>query len=230
VRKLLVLQLSLTAAIANSDVVFYGGDMDGRDRVLSSTMPGMDGMIFEDFVLPTNATISAIFGNYVHDDAIFTSAIFEIRSGMTAFNGGSVVASGFGQVTSVLTNRTGFDLTEYQVTLSGLNLNLAAGTYHVGMALDTTLGETFQVTTSGQDVNTAGDPNPPPTGSPIANGNAFYWSISQGQFYTPMEGILGTGTWDFSYGVETVVPEPTTFIVISGTLLMLALLRRRPKR
>ena len=81
-RKLLVLQLSLTAAIANSDVVFYGGDMDGRDRVLSSTMPGMDGMIFEDFVLPTNATISAIFGNYVHDDAIFASAIFEIRSGM----------------------------------------------------------------------------------------------------------------------------------------------------
>jgi hypothetical protein len=227
VRKLFLLQVALLVAAADSEVVFYGGDMDERARLLSSTMPSFDGVVYDDFALPTNATITTIFGNYVHDDATFTSAVFEIRTGMTAGNGGTVVASGFGQVTAVETNRIGFDLAEYQVTLAGLNLNLPAGTYHVGMALETTVGETFQVTTSGQDVVTTGDPNPPPTGTPLANGNAFYWSISQSLFYTPIEGILGTGTWDFSYGIEVLVPEPAPLIGIGGALFMLALLRRR---
>lgn len=229
-----VLALLTLAVASQAQTVFYGGDFDGRNALVSSRGTN-SGYSYDDFSLNTLTNVSSLFGNFLLNGgaAGFTlTADYEIRSGMTAGNGGTLISSGTGlTATRIATGRTGFGLTEYQYTISGLNLNLSAGTYFMALrpvAVTGGGGTAYVSTTSGADVSTTGDPNPAPTGAPLANGNSYFDSATYGASFDPAtsSNALGAGTWDFSYGVAAV-PEPTTIAALGFGAA--ALLRRRKR-
>jgi hypothetical protein len=228
-KNLLLISALCVAAAANSQTVFYGGDFDGRNGLISTNSAGLESYSYDDFTLGGNTTVTEVFANFLDASTGlgFASASWEIRSGVSTGNGGTLVASGSGAATSTATGRFGFNLTEFQVMVSGLNVNLGAGTYHLGVRVDDGIG--YISTTSGQDLGPGGDPNPAVTGSPIANGNSFFNSAAFSANWIPTSdpGAFGPGTWDFSMGVNGVVPEPGTFVVLGTALAGLVSLRRR---
>jgi hypothetical protein len=228
-KKCLIIAGMAAVSISQGAVLFYGGDADGRDGLLAMTDPGLDGQVFDDFTLTQTSNITMVWGNYLTTLTGFSTGAFEIRSGMSAGNGGTLVASGSGNVSGVATGRSFFGLNEYKVQLGGLNANLAAGTYHLSLSLFGNGGVAYVSTTSGADAGPGGDPNPAPTGGPLANDNSFFNSTTFGAFYGDTADQHGSaGPWDYSYGVEgTVVPEPTTVFALGVGLAGLLALRRR---
>jgi hypothetical protein len=186
-------------------------------------------MVYDDINLASNTTITGVFANFLDLATSYTTATWEIRSGMSAGNGGTLEATGSGATATIATGRNGFGLDEFQVTVAGLSVNLSAGTYYLGFALDNINAGTagYISTTSGTDEGPGGDPNPAVTGSPIANGNTFFNSTAFVSNFVDTQDQFGPGTWDFSMGVNGVVPEPATFVVLGSALVSLVALRRR---
>jgi len=148
-----------------------------------------------------------------------TTIDWEVRTGVTAGSGGTLVASGTRGATVSATGRNGFGRPEYNVRATGLNFNLAAGTYFLGGKVggNGSSNDVYISTTSG--TNSIGSPG----GN---NGNSFWDSTSFGSTWQASTAIFGAGTWDLSMGVTgTVVPEPATMTVLAVSAL--ALLRRR---
>lgn len=218
----LCLQL-ITAS--HADVLFYGGDYDGRIGDPSQWAPNLQALVFDDFSLSQTSTLQSIWGNFgllqTVDYFVPTEAYCEIRSGVSAGNGGTLLYSGTLSVQDTLTGRNQWGLPEYQV-LADLTLTLPAGTYWLGMAPigSSIWDEAYISSTSGGDVGPAGDPNPPPTSSPIANGNSYFYD-PVGYNYVPVPlTSAGAGTWDFSYGVSGVaVPEPSPLFLLTILIL-----------
>ena len=226
-KNLFILATLAVASLSQAQVVFYGGDGDGRNGLLASTVVGDDGMVYDDFTLSQGTTVTSLWGNFQVDSTNFSSGVWEIRSGASVGNGGTLVASGSGATTAVATNRNFFGRDEYQVTIVGLNVALNAGTYHMAVSLDMAGPDrAFVSTTSGLDVVTGGDPNPLPTGGPLANGNSLFSSVAFAANFGDVQDQLGQGIWDFSYGVGAV-PEPSTVIVLGTALVGLLAYRRR---
>lgn len=233
----LFLSCSIVAALVAADwasgqVLFYGGDFDGRYNISSeqnTTMP-FNTMAYDDFNLSASATVQQVWGNFlVSGSYLPTSAFYEVRSGMAAGNGGTLVQSGTFSVTATLTGRTLSTMSEYQFS-GAATIALAAGNdYWLGIApIGNGTGQYFAVTTSGADLGPGLDPNPTPTGSPLGNGGALlYTQLDPFTFgYMAATEMLGAGTYDLSYGLSaTAVPEPAT-----GTLLLVALLGGRQVR
>ncbi|MDQ2985392.1 MAG: PEP-CTERM sorting domain-containing protein [Armatimonadota bacterium] len=222
------LLIVIAGVSANAQVVFYGGDADGRNGLIASTRPGDDGFSYDDFTLTQQTMITGLFGNFsLRDSPLYSTASWELRSGMSAGVPGTLLASGTGAATSIVTGRVVNLDPEFQVTVLGVNQLLSAGTYHMAMSLGNSSGRVFVNTTSGLDVVTGGDPNPAPTGGPLANGNTFFSSLFYAANAEPTTTYFGAGTWDFSYGVLGAVPEPSTFVAIGIALTGLVALRRR---
>jgi hypothetical protein len=133
---------------------------------------------------------------------------------MSAGSGGVLIAQGVVEVKSEIIGK--FAGVIYEVSLSGLEIQLEAGHYWMALAPFSQLGSYFALTTSGENS----------IGSPIGNGNAFYHNPAEGFIFSPATEILGPGTWDFSYGViGTPVPEPSSRLVLLAALA--SLLRNR---
>jgi hypothetical protein len=224
---LLVLILA-TAGFSQS--YHYGGDFDGRDAWVAQTGP-IDGRVYDDFNVASQITVSGLFGNYLDFGAVYSSASWEIRTGIVQGNPGTLVASGSALTTTIATGRSGFGALEYQVSISGLNVVLNPGTYFMSLSIDDTTSSQsiYLCTTSGTDIPTVGDPNPVVAGGPVANGNSFYNSSFFGHNWINItEAMGGTANYDFSYGVN-VVPEPSGIAVVAVALGGL-LVSRRKKR
>jgi hypothetical protein len=81
--------------------------------------------------------------------------------------------------------------------------------------------------TSGGHLALEGDPNPPTTGFPIADGMSYFYYPVDYYFVPVADTTAGPGTWDFSYGVIAVVPEPTSLALAGLGAAALMIVRRR---
>ncbi|HVT14462.1 MAG TPA: PEP-CTERM sorting domain-containing protein [Fimbriimonadaceae bacterium] len=208
------------AVAASADpVLFYGGDFDSRDGGYSGQNGSVaDSRIYDDFTLSSASNITGIFANFLDSMSIApTTAYYEFRSGVSAGNGGTLIASGTMNVTGTPTGRSGFGLNEIDYAGSITPVMLSAGTYWVTMApISAGTGSEYMSTTSGANG----------VGGPLANGNSFWDSPTFGLSFANTSDVFGAGTWDMSIGVTgTPVPEPASMAVLG--LGALALIRRR---
>jgi hypothetical protein len=230
---LLVTAAAACCTPAHAAQLWYNGNRDNRDAITnqtSSSPTGVDGRVYENFVVGANTqfTITGVFSNDVKNPlfnfANPTTASWEIRSGVSAGNGGTLVAGGDGTDNVSSTGRTStvfapFSASEFHHEVDGLSVVLGAGTYWLSVAPDTNgaLDSYWYVsTTSGAGA----------VGTPPGNdGNSFFSSASTGNSFTATSDIEGPGTWDYSLGVvgtAVAVPAPPAVVMGLGASLSLA--------
>src|SRR5207244_8348415 len=115
--------------------------------------------------------------NMMTPGEVITGADWEIRTGISAGNAGTLVAGGITSAPVVtLTGRSGFGYLEYMVQVNGLNVTLAPGHYWLNVTpVDGGTGRSFNSTTSGTNC----------IGTPCGNNqNAFFNSTYFGYFFS----------------------------------------------
>ena len=141
--------------------------------------------------------VTSVFSNNLADTNV-TGATWEIRQGVSAGNGGTLIASGMTSAPIVTaTGRSGFGFTEFSVEVPGLSVFLpnTGGNYHLNVTpIGDLTGRSFDSNTDG--ANAIGQP-------PGNNQNAFFTSDFFGAFFQPTA-EQGEDT-DFSMGVNGTV-------------------------
>jgi hypothetical protein len=212
-----------TTAIAQAPPgsLWYNGDFNGVNGLANERNTTISqAAVYDDFnVTAPMWDVTAVFSDNLANTVI-TGADWEIRTGVSEGNSGTLIASGTTNSPVVTpTGRSGFGYTEYMVEVTGLNIFLPMLPSGQHYWLNVTpvgngTGRSFNSTTSG--VNCVGTP----CGNDM---NAFFNSTSLGTFF---EGQ----SYDFSNGViGTVVPEPATVALLTFGMgaLLIALRRRR---
>ena len=237
-----LLALALTAAFALNTIaiaqappgsLWYNGDWNyvnglanERNTLVSQAA------VYDDFnvTAPLGWHVTAVFSDNIFLPFVptITGADWEIRTGLSEGNAGTLIASGTTNSPVVtLTGRMTLNFQEYMVEVTGLNVFLSmlpAGQHYwlnvtpVGNGT----GRSWNSTTSGLHA----------VGSPPGNDqNAFFNSTFFGAFFTSTsnEGQ----PYDYSNGViGTVVPEPPPWAMMAmGVVVLLGVqqLRRRKK-
>ena len=207
----------------------YNGDPDGFNAIYSSIGGSGAGYVYDDFIVPAGQTwsVTGLFGNFAMDSTT-SSAYWEIRSGVAAGIGGTLLDSGTSRATQVDTGKSLFGFVEIStVSVSGLSgIALpggAAGTTYWLTIAPVVSDFAYITTTNGANA----------IGNPAGNdGNSYlageYWTGNYPPSYTGPEsglsgsdfevGSIGTtsasgGEPNFSYGVTGSVvgrsgPEP----------------------
>ena len=213
--------LCLAAFAASADTtLWYNGDFNNvsslRDNYSSYT--ATDATVYDDFTVSTASGgwhITEVFGHIQFGDITdVTNANWSIRSGVSAGNGGTIVASGANApITLTPTGTIFYGNTEYKVDIAGLDISLAPGTYWLGVQPNT-VGAAYMSTTSGANG----------AGAPLDDGNAFFNSPSQGSNFE-LQPAPPSGFSDYSMGiVGTKVANPSPIplnVQLAGTKLVL---------
>jgi N-acetylneuraminic acid mutarotase len=192
--------------------LWYNGDFDNVNGLANGDVVGFIAATYDNFIVPDEAgwTVTSVYtNNLVDTSAGITTANWEIRSGVSEGNGGTLVASASAAPAVVTaTGRSGFGFTEYTVEVTGLNVNLAPGTYW--LSVQPISGITFvSYNSSTVGANCVG--------LPCGNDdNAFFTSSTFGFFFhTTTDPQFAPGNIDFSMGVRgsvnggTPTPTPT---------------------
>jgi hypothetical protein len=221
-----VAALATAAPSAAQGQLFYNGEFNGVDGLASERNTSIaQAMTYDNFVVTGSGwTVTGLFGDFLTDVAS-TVADYEIRSGVSAGNGGMLLFSGAGVIaTQVATGRSGFGYTEYRTTISGLNFFLAPGAYWMGISLvgsGSGSGRAFVSTTSGTN-----GVNPVTDATGVLNSSTFAANFAVNLY----------GEDDFAYGIngtqgpQDVVPEPATMTLLATGLAGMAAARRRKTR
>ena len=191
----------------SGNLLWYNGDFNGVNGLANeqNTLVGQSS-IYDNFIVPTPGWhVTGVFSDNLLNTTV-TGANWEIRSGVSEGNGGTVVASGTTTTPVVTpTGRSGFGFTEFMVEVTGLSVDLAPGTYWLNVTpIGNGGGRSFDSDTSGTNC----------VGLPCGNDdNAFINSSDFGfVFHNTSSGDVGQP--DFSMGVEGTVggggtPSPT---------------------
>jgi len=164
--------------------------------------------------------VTALFSDNLSFTNI-TAADWEIRTGISEGNAGTLVASGTTNSPVVTdTLRGGFGFPEYMVEVTGLNVFLTPGMYWLNVTpVGNGSSRSFNSTTSGTNC----------VGTPCGNDqNAFFNSTFFGAYFTSTANE--SQPYDYSMGViGTVVPEPATVTLLTCGMgaLLIAFHRRR---
>jgi hypothetical protein len=185
--------------------------------------------VYDDFdvTAPLGWHVTGLFsGDLVTDRSIITGADWEIRTGLSEGNAGTLIASGTtSSPTVIVTDQCDFSFCVSQVEVTGLNIFLPMLPSGLHYWLNVTVvgngtGRSFDAGTSGTHC----------VGSPCGNDqNAFFNSTSFGYYFASTSTVCD-GCNDFSNGViGNVVPEPTTVALLTcgAGALLIALRRRR---
>jgi PEP-CTERM motif len=216
------------AGQASAAILWYNGDFNGNNGLTNERNTDVSqSYTYDNFVIGAGgATITSVFSNNLMN-FVTTTADWEIRSGVSNGNGGTLIASGVGSLASQTpTGNTGFGFTEFTIQVDGLNVALAPGTYWLAVApVDSGSGRSFVSTTSG--ANAVGSP-------PGNDDNSFLDSAFFGASFQPASDFVGAPA-DFSMGVlgnsgVAAVPEPATLTLLGVTLAGMAGYRLRRRK
>jgi len=234
-----LLALALTAAVVlNTTAVaqappgslWYNGDFNYVTGLSNERNTGVSqAAVYDDFNVtsPLGWHVTALFSdNLFTFDLPVTGADWEIRTGISEGNAGTLIASGTTNSPLVIpTGRNvGNELFEHMVEVTGLNIFLPMLPSGQHYWLNVTpvgngTGRSFNSTTFGDNC----------VGTPCGNDdNAFFNSTFYGVYfdhtYNQCDGCV-----DFSMGViGTVIPEPATVALITyGAVALLIAVRRR---
>lgn len=179
-----------------------------------------DEKIYDNFRLSIGSGTTGVFGNFLDlTNGTATTASYEIRTGVSAGNGGTLIASGSGSVHGQQTGRSAFNIIEYTYTLRFSRLNLPAGTIWFTMKLDSPNGQPSWLSVT-HGTNGVGDP--------LDDGNSYFSSVASDYNFAPTNMFDGR-SYDFSLGLIGIpVPEPATLAVLGGGFLLLS--RKRIKK
>jgi hypothetical protein len=224
----LVLNTSVCAQ-APPGSLWYNGDYNGglylsneRNTIVSQAA------VYDDFdvTTPLGWHVTAVLSDNIFtvSPMTVTGADWEIRTGVSEGNAGTLIASGTTNLPIVTpTGRGSFNFTEYMVEVTGLNIFLPMLPLGQHYWLNVTpvgngTGRFFNSNTSGAHC----------VGTPCGNDqNAFFNSTYFGAYFTS---TANEGQpYDYSNGViGTVVPEPATVaLLICGVGALLIAFRRR---
>jgi hypothetical protein len=204
--------------------MFYSGDLNLND-------PNQNGLANEnDAIVGGSPYGAATFQNFDWAGGIVTglatnnlsglnpqTAYWEIRSGVSEGNGGTLIASGTGATSNQATGRADFGFIEYTNFVGGLNVNLDAGTYWMSVVPQDTgnANRSFNSDTDGTNG----------IGSYTAN-NQYFDSAFFGANFTNAnsQGVFSA----FSHAAYGTIPEPSSMIMLgSGLLVAAGAFRRR---
>lgn len=212
------------APVSQADVLYYGGDWYGNGSGSGTTTHIRNGSLngdanyYQGFVVPTGQTwtVSELFSNNLVGPPPpdgFTGADWTIRSGVSAGNGGIVVASGNDATVSLAgTGRSWMGFNEETFTVNVGSIVLTAGTYWMDVtpvAVDDN-GLSYQTWSVG--ANSVGTSTPD---------DYFYASrpgLTQDFLLTSSpvsDGIIGTA------GPATATPEPSSIALFGMATVML---------
>lgn len=118
--------------------VFYGGDFNANspnadglanenDAIIGGTPYGA--ATYQNFTLRVDATATSMFTNNL-SGLNPSTGYWEIRTGVSEGNGGTLVASGTAGMRHTATGRSAFGFDEYRDEVEGLDLVLTAGTQY----------------------------------------------------------------------------------------------------
>jgi hypothetical protein len=221
------LVLNTTAnAQAPPGSLWYNGDYNYVNALANERNTGVSqAAVYDDFNVtsPLGWHVTAVFSDNLLS-AVVTGADWEIRTGVSEGNPGTLIASGTTNTPIVTPTGRGGELLEYRVEVTGLNIFLPVLPSGQHYWLNVTPvgnggGRSFNTTTFGDNC----------VGTPCGNDdNAFFNSTTFGAFFDHSYNQC-TGCVDFSIGVVgTVVPEPATVgLLICDAGALLVVLRRR---
>jgi hypothetical protein len=223
----LVLSIVVAVAIPASALTFwYGGDPNYQEGILSQA-GGIGGntMIYDDFsTTGTGWNVHTLMGNF-YMDYNASQAYYEIRSGVSEGNGGTLVSSGTFDVTQTYIGSDG----GYKVyTLAGNipAVGLANGTYWLGLAPVSSSSDTYAYAAETSGMGSYG--------SQVGDGKSYFTGSNFGDYFVATAPLSSTGASkiDFSYGVMAnpyvPVSEPASMLVMGmGALSLVPFFKKR---
>jgi hypothetical protein len=219
--KRLLFYLAGLALVANAHAQFFGGYGDGVTSLPTgdNTIGTPLRIIYDDFTFDIAGDIMGFDLVGLDNTGSPVRMYYEIRTGMSPGNAGTLVASGTttGATISALPTNGSFGTpppgsgtyARYEGGFpGGSELHLAAGTYWIGLAPLESFGYFAVASTQGFGS----------IGHPIDNGNAFYYDSSN-----PSLNFVSMGATDFAVQVDTLantsVPEPATSALLGIAML-----------
>lgn len=220
-----VLALLIAVAVPASALTFwYGGDPTYQQGLASENGGMFNGaMVYDDFnVSGKGWSIHTLLGNFYLNNNV-SDIYFEVRSGVTEGDGGTLVKSGTIDVTQAyIGSDGGYKL--YTLAGNTPSFALSPGKYWLGIAPISKQNNSTDFAYTAETNGTGG------FGKPLQNGNSFFTWANGGYYFNSTAGLVGAVNADFSYGVmaNPVVPEPGSMLVLGmGLVTFMPFMRRR---
>lgn len=214
-RSIAVLAASLAIAQpASAQILWsngYGNFLGGQVNQDNLTWNNWAARSYDNFTLTSQSLITGFFGYFENANgqpADWTAATWEVRTGLSVGNSGTLIASGSGAVNRVASEGV------YYSELTGLNLQLGPGNYWLFFAPQTTY-DTYAVfsklvSNNANAVNAVQD-------------NYNMWAFYNGAPEDGLQFDLAMG----AFGQMNVVPEPASIALVGAGLGVLGVIARR---